>query len=53
MTQPPNLDDLRAQRDTGRFGGGGANAGYSSGCGGCAVLASVLVALTGVVIWLL
>lgn len=55
--QPPNLDDLRAQRDAGRFGSGGpfSSSGLNPGCNGCFVLAVLMVvvtaALAAVIAW--
>lgn len=54
MTEPPNLDDLRAQRDAGRFTGGAPGAGGAAGCGGCSVAAfSITASVLTIVFWLL
>jgi hypothetical protein len=54
LSQPPNLDDLRAQRDAGRFTGGGPNAGGAAGCGGCSLMAfSITASVLTIVSWLL
>ncbi|MBN9493795.1 hypothetical protein J0H33_10685 [bacterium] len=54
MTEPPNLDDLRAQRDPGRFTGGAPGAGGAAGCGGCSVAAfSITASVLTIVFWLL
>ncbi|HKS91237.1 MAG TPA: hypothetical protein VJQ83_04855 [Tepidiformaceae bacterium] len=47
--QPPDLEDLRAQRDAGRFGAGGPfpNSGFNSGCNGCVVIPAVIALAVG------
>lgn len=55
MSQPPNLDDLRAQRDAGRFGAGGPfpNSGFNSGCGGCSIIVALGAALVATAVALM
>jgi len=56
-SRPPNLEDLRAQRDAGRFGAGGpfSNSGLNPGCNGCFVLGVLAVigavALAAIIAW--
>jgi hypothetical protein len=51
-SRPPDLDDLRAQRDAGRFGAGGpfGNSGFNTGCNGCVMLGMMVTAMVAAVL---